>query len=355
MKEIGCFISSHGYGHAMRMTAVLEQLQQEISGVHPHLFTTLPRKLFTPPLTAFSYHERVTDIGLVQHDAFRTNLEATLSQLNSFLPYPTTLVDELAAICKDFKLILCDISPLGIAVAQRAKVPSVLIENFTWDWIYTPYITKEPRLQKHATYLADQFSRADHHIQTEPLCQPTKTALHCGPIFRQVRSPPTEVQRALECDGRQTIFISMGGIPLELDYANILAAHPQYYFVIAGQEKSEKVKDNLYFIDKETNLYHPDIINSVDFVVCKSGYSTIAECYQAGVPLACVSRSIFPESKVMEKFIRNNLDGKILTEDEFRTGKWVEKIPAVPKRKHPKTVKSNGAHLVTQFLKPLIK
>ncbi len=355
MKEIGCFISSHGYGHAMRMTGILEQMIKEIPDLHPHLFTTLPESLFQPPLKNFSLHRVVTDIGLVQNNAFDSDISATVTQLDSLLPYREPLLEELAHKCTDFSLILCDISPLGIAVARRIGIPSVLIENFTWDWIYQPYIHQNQHLQTHTDYLAIQFERADYLIQTEPLCNPKKADLHCGPIFRQVQRSPEEIRRELGGDRRKTVLISMGGIPLDLSFLDKLAALTQYQFICAGQKKSGRVGENVLFFDHNTDLYHPDLINSVDLVVCKSGYSTIAECYQAGVPLACVSRSVFPESRVMEKFIQQHLEGAIISEDEFLSGKWLEKIPPLLLNKKPLTGNENGAVKVAEFLKPLCR
>ncbi len=353
MTEIGCFISSHGFGHAMRMTGVLEELATVVPNLHPHLFTTVPASLFMPPLDDFSYHETVTDIGLVQGDAFHTDLGATVAKLDTLLPYRESLVERLAHECKNLCLILCDISPLGIVVANRAGIPSVLIENFTWDWIYQPYIKHNVHLQKHADYLARQFNKADYLIQTEPLCNHKKSDLHCGPICRKIRKSPEEIQAGLGCDGRKTVFISMGGIPLDLSFTDQLAALPQYQFICAGQKKTGKAADNVLFLDRHSGLYHPDIINSVDLVICKSGYSTIAECYQAGVPLACVGRTTFPESRVMESFVRRHLNGEILKEDEFLSGKWLDGIPKLLEKKRPPAGKENGAQKVAHFLRPL--
>jgi len=38
-------------------------------------------------------------------------------------------------------LVVSDISPMGLLVAETAEIPSILIENFTWDWIYQGYPT----------------------------------------------------------------------------------------------------------------------------------------------------------------------------------------------------------------------
>jgi len=33
-------------------------------------------------------------------------------------------------------LSICEIAPMGILVAKETRVPAILVDNFTWDWIY---------------------------------------------------------------------------------------------------------------------------------------------------------------------------------------------------------------------------
>jgi hypothetical protein len=142
--HIAYFISPHGFGHAARAAAVMNALNrnQVSEQVHFEIFTLVPRWFFRESVTAsFTYHTLLTDIGLVQESSLRENIPQTLNLLRKFLPFDLELVIDLAKHIRQLKceLILCDIAALGIAVAEVAKVPSVLIENFTWDWIYEGY------------------------------------------------------------------------------------------------------------------------------------------------------------------------------------------------------------------------
>ncbi len=70
MKKIGCFISSHGFGHATRISAVLEALQKR-GPLLPYIFSTTGEEIFAQTPHCFDYHEQLNDIGFVQHDAFQ--------------------------------------------------------------------------------------------------------------------------------------------------------------------------------------------------------------------------------------------------------------------------------------------
>ena len=137
--NLAFFISSHGYGHAARAAAIMAALQTRHLALRFEIFTQVPRWVFDISLTGpFTYHTALTDVGLVQTSPLVEDLPQTAKRLNDFLPFDEARVAELAAQVSERQCAaaLCDISPLGIAVARAAGIPSVLIENFTWDWIY---------------------------------------------------------------------------------------------------------------------------------------------------------------------------------------------------------------------------
>jgi hypothetical protein len=97
---------------------------------------------FTDSLrSAVGYHCLKTDIGTVQRSPLRTDTQATLRDLERFIPFDKDLAAKTAESITHLgcRLALCDIAPMGMAIAHQAGIPSVLIENVTWDWIYQGY------------------------------------------------------------------------------------------------------------------------------------------------------------------------------------------------------------------------
>ena len=111
--QIAFFISSHGFGHATRAIAVMQSMVQQRPGLVFHIFTTVPEWLFRESLDCFIYHQQLTDVGLVQHNALQENPVQTLEELSRLLPYDPGLIASLGRECKQCSLILCDIAPLG--------------------------------------------------------------------------------------------------------------------------------------------------------------------------------------------------------------------------------------------------
>jgi UDP:flavonoid glycosyltransferase YjiC (YdhE family) len=354
MKKIACFITPHGFGHATRMTAVVEALQQKIPDLHPHLLTAVPESLFAETLEKFTYHHLVSDIGLVQKNGLHADLPATITRLQEFLPFADSLVTQLARKIKGCSLVLCDIAPLGIAVAREAGIPSVLIENFTWDWLYRAYLPSHPGLQPAIDYLDVQYQQADIHIRTEPVCGTTKGQLYCGPIFRRIRTQRAEIRNEFHCQNKKLVFISMGGIDLELPFVHQLPALPNTIFLLAGQEENHRLADNVFLLSRNSGFYHPDLINAADLVVCKSGYSTVAECFQAGVPIVTVGRATFPESAILEQFCARELAGQILNQEEFLSGSWLSSLDTFFFGHRQAAAHRNGADTIAEYLSPFL-
>ncbi|MBU1568628.1 MAG: hypothetical protein KJ630_23745 [Proteobacteria bacterium] len=354
MHKIACFISPHGFGHATRIIAILEALQGLLPDLHPHIFTSVPQQLFSETLAVFTYHQVVVDIGLAQTSALATDFPATIKKLDDFLPYPETLVERLVALCTGCSLVLCDIAPLGIVVAKRLKIPSVLVENFTWDWIYAPATKRHPDIEKHATLLKNINRMVTHRIQTEPLCHEGPRDFLCGPIFRRSRETQVEVRKRLECGKKKVILITMGGVPESLPKMKLPEKAPDLLLVFTGQKQSIRLNDNILLLNSNSDMYHPDLVGAADLVVCKTGYSTLAECCQVGARVISVSRENFPESEPLQAYLEKVLGGIAITPETYATGGWLTMAAERISRPRPTPCRENGADRIAKFLSKLL-
>ncbi len=355
MKTIACFISPHGYGHATRTSAILKALSC-CTEVEAHLYSTVDEAIFQQSDFTYQFHHLLTDIGFFQKDAFHLDIEKTCSALQKFIPFDDKLIDTLAEKCRHHAFILCDISPLGIAVAARAKIPSVLVENFTWDWLYAPYSEGNSLLQYSCKYMRSVYQRADYHIQTEPVCLPGSVDFRCNPIFRKIREQPDTIRKNLRCTAPNTVLITMGGIGFKPKFLQTLRQYTDYDFIVAGQAQESRIGNNVLLLGSTANHYHPDLINCADITVFKCGYSTLAECYQVGKPAICIRREGFAESVVIESFIRKNMHAAIISQKDFTSGKWLELLAdmkTTPQNKI-RPYDTNGAKAVAEFLLPLL-
>ena len=233
-----------------------------------------------------------------------------------------------------------------------AGIPSILIENFTWDWIYEGYLGEKKEFSKLIPYLKELFIQADFHIQTEPLCAVNDRAdLLAQPASRKPRTQPSDIRSALGIEKDQkTVLITMGGIPEKYDFLPALKTHPEVHFILPGNYRSAHTENNITILPHHSQFFHPDLVNACDSVIGKLGYSTIAEVLHAGIPLLYLSRSRFRESPYLASFVESKIASTQIQIEDFEGGSWLPalfKLLDIPKVKRNEP---NGADQIAAFL-----
>jgi UDP-N-acetylglucosamine:LPS N-acetylglucosamine transferase len=359
MNRLAYFISPHGFGHAARAAAVMQAVSELDDSVYFDIFTTVPSWFFQDSLSVpFTYHKLVTDIGLVQKTSFQADLNATLRRLSEFLPFQASCIKEIAAAVKKLNcaLIICDISPMGLAVGKQAGIPTVLVENFTWDWIYRQYADLAGRFNEHIDYLKTLFTGAQYHVKTEPVCSVGPVDLTTAPVSRKIKNPAARIRKRLGLPAAsKMVLITTGGIKQRYGFLDKLRKVRRIDFVLPGAGLQIAIRDNLIILPARSDFYHPDLVNASDAVVGKVGYSTLAEVYHAGVPFGYAVRSNFRESEPMVDFIEREINGIFLDESEFSLGEWTAKLNDLLDMGRVPRNAPNGADQVGRFITGLIQ
>ncbi len=362
--SIAYFVTSHGFGHAARASAVMNAIYARWPFSRFEIFSLTPEWFFKKSVKApYTFHPEQTDVGLVQETPLHFSLEKTLDALDAFLPFDPLRIDQLAekVSAADCHLVISDISPLGIAVAKHAKIASVLVENFTWNWIYEPYTDDEPRFIKHINRLCDYYGNVDYRIQASPVCgRPACSTGKKHPCTTPIaRAPATGIPAVRERLGinpqEKMVLITMGGISGGLPLPEPFAVNGQRIcFVMPGAPGNlpveGKKQNNVIFLPQHSAFYHPDLVNAADAVVGKLGYSTLAEVYHAGVPYGFIPRPDFRESPVFESFIRKNMAGIKITETELNSGNWVKRVFELLQLPVREMSEPNGADMAAMYI-----
>ena len=324
--RIGVFITSHGFGHATRTCAVLNEITQS-SNCSIDIFSTLPSWFLKQNILCknFEAHYLKTDVGLVQKSPFVHDLQETINQLKDFLLFRS--VDSQKAITisrkKKFNLIISDISPLGIKVADQLGIQSVLIENFTWDWIYCHYRESHKEFDKIIESLRAIFERSGLHIQARPFCLEKNSSLKTSPISRRVNKSKEEIRDALNIEkNSKIILLTTGGITKKLSFIERLHAVDHCTFIISGDFKNIVKDHNIISLPMNSAFHYPDLVSASSCVVGKVGYGTLAECWSSKTPLLGCYRNDFGESEVLRDFANKNLKHKEISIDDFERMNW---------------------------------
>lgn len=294
------------------------------------IFTTVPQWFFTDSLKdRFRYHELVCDLGLVQRTALEEDIPATVAALDAMLPFDERRLSEVAEWLHRLgcHAVVSDISPLGIAVARRAGLPSILVENFTWGWIYRHHERGTSELRRHGDRLDRVVARVDLHLQTEPACQTTPGARRIGPIARQLREPAESVRARLGIHpDEQMVLVSMGGVRWSYGELEALQKLDRIVCVIPGAGDAVGRQGSLVCLPHRGPFHHPDLVHASDLIIGKLGYSTVAEAVHYGRRFLVIRRPAFPESSVLEAYVRRRLPAAVLEQWAFDRGDWTPSV-----------------------------
>ena len=316
-------------------------LRQRAPELRLEVFSRVPEWFFADTLrTPFGYHDCLTDIGMVQRTPLEEDLEETQRRLADFLPFSEKELDALADELKALgcQAVVCDISPLGIAAAQRAELPSILLENFTWDWIYAGYLKEASALAAAIETLAGVFAQATVHIQTEPVCDPRPDAdLLAPPLSRPPRVPRAELRKQIGvADDRPVALVTLGGSESYLELGGALQEAGDLFFIVSGGSRQVERLPNQLLLPHHSGYYYPDLVHASDVVVGKPGYSTVAEAYHAGIPFMHLPRARFREYPVLADYIEREVGGQEIHHEDFLRGRWIMAARGLLRR-HPRT------------------
>lgn len=323
------------------------------------IFTTVPEWFFQQSLSfSFGFHKLETDVGLVQKSTLTEDLAGTLNRLGQLVPFRDEYVAAAADKVKGLgcNLVVSDIAPFGIAVGGYAGIPSVLVENFTWDWIYEAYVEAAPGLREFIPYFRDVAASADYHVQPEPVCvRDPEADLVASPVSRRPRTSRPVIREKLGVSASEKlVLITMGGIPGTFEFLAELEHEPEIIFVVPGMASLRRREKNLLFLPSNSEFYHPDLIGACDAVIGKPGYSTVAEVYHAGFPFAYVERPGFRESKVLAAFVEREMRSLPLTSGEFESGRFIRRVPELLSMGRDPSPKQNGDIEIARFLNGLM-
>lgn len=347
--RLAWFVSPHGFGHAARQAALIAALRARRPALEVELFTRVPASFFKDShVGPFVYHELDCDLGLVQRSPIEEDLPATLTRLAERLPFDPALVQRLASLLykRSCRGVICDIAPLGLAVAKAAGLPSLLVENFTWDWIYAGYVPEAPEIAAYVRLMREAFALADWRVQAEPPCEQAPGADAAGVISRAAHTPRDVMRRQLGLRAGVPMVLITGGIldGTRDEVWQVLSRAPGFDFVLVGGTEPQAQRAHVHYVPAHSAFYHPDLVYASDAVVAKLGYSTVAECYQAGTRMAYLTRARFRESPVLERFVRAHLPALALEAGAWLAGTWIDGLPGLLAQPSPVMRPENGAH-----------
>jgi hypothetical protein len=346
-------ITNHGFGHAVRMASVANQVKKLNPDILIVFVTTAPRWLLQSYLddhADFIYRPRAFDIGVIQSDGITMDLAATLAKMQEFQRRETQIVaGEVNFIrLNQVKLILADLPAMAVTIAQSAGIPCWMMGNFGWDFIYSAWGSE---FQEIAAWISQRYQQCDRLFRL-----PMHESMSSFPRVEDVgltggnpRYSEVELREKflLDKDKEKTVLLTFGGLGLQAIPYHNLQHFPDWQFITFAQN----VPDLPNLVKIIDNSYRPvDFMPLCGRVISKPGFSTFAEAIRLQIPIVSLTRDGFAESPLLMEGLKKYSYHQIIDGETFFASKWEFLASDLQSPQTKTSVANNGAETIAQAI-----
>ncbi|MGK7345208.1 MAG: hypothetical protein ACNS63_05310 [Candidatus Nitrospinota bacterium M3_3B_026] len=346
MRKALFYVSGHGFGHAVRAAQVARALRDGM-GFDIAVRTSAPRWLF-PLSRGVAVEMAEVDPGPAQKDLLTTDIPATLSRFTRMMDGMDAAVERELEVIERLapSVIVCDIAPLGVNAAARARIPSVVVANFLWDWILADYARFEPAFTPIVERLGAIYRRASVVLKT-PLSGGLENYGNVADIPLIARRSPKTREQARGALGlprdRPLALISLGGVGSERFYEGLDRRVTTVDMVTLGGEDSQRGRLRRF---RNGDVAHEDLLAASDVVIGKMGYGLCSGLVARPRPFLYTPRDDFVEYNVLASETKRYVAVEEVSRDEFfnaRLDRWIQKLLSAAKARKPAPVDISGA------------
>ena len=355
MASVFFYISGHGFGHASRQIEIINALGALRPDLTIAVRTSAPWWLFDRTVRVpITFLAGECDTGVVQIDSLRLDEEETARRAAAFYAtLPQRAQDEAALLRHhDARLVIADAPPLGCAAAAVAGIPSFVVSNFTWDWIYEAYGAPFEATAPHVLpAIRDAYARAQAGWRL-PMYGgfATFTSTTDTPfVARHATHAREHVLRTLQLPNDVPLVLSsFGGYGVDFDPRHLDCL--EVYAVIlthrGPDDRLPEVPRGVYQVSEATlydsGLRYEDLVAASDVVATKPGYGIIAECIANDTAMLYTSRGHFVEYDVLVREMPRYLRCAYIDQGPLFAGQWRRELnhlltaPAPPEKPRTK-------------------
>jgi hypothetical protein len=326
--------------------------------------TSAPRWFFENAARGpIELQEVEVDTGVVQIDSLRLHENETALRAAGFYATFEARVEAEAAILAelDASVVIGDVPPLAFAAAARARVRSIALANFTWDWIYGAYPQFEGLAPGVISVIRGAYAHTTRALRL-PLhggFEPMAGVLEDVPLIaRHAKHRREAVRRALGIgDDAVVVLASFGGYGLRLPYREV-ARVSRFTLVVTDHETGPEGADTGGPLRRYANeelaardLHYPDLVAAADVVVSKPGYGIVSECIVNGTALLYTARGRFVEQDTLVAEMPRVLRCRYIPQEELLKGVWDDAVDALLRQPPPPERRpTNGAEVAADAI-----
>jgi hypothetical protein len=333
-------ISSHGFGHGAQTAAVLAALRARHPDIRLTLLTGLPEAFLRERIPgAFDRVDWRGDFGMQMVSALDVDLERSAADYAAFHAEWDLQCAQAGALLERISpdLLLANVPYLPLAAAARIGLPSMALCSLNWALIYEHYFHQRPEAPTILKHMQTAYASARVFLCPAPsLPMPTLGNVRAiGPLARLGQDCRAELRARLGiAASKRLVMIAPGGMPLRLSMRD-WPVHDDLHWVVPAEWAA--ARPDVHRFDT-LGLGFTDVLASVDAVLGKLGYGTVAECACNGTPLLYIPRPDWPEEGVLADWLHRHgrcapISREVLHDGRLRDtldALWAQPAPPCP-------------------------
>jgi len=350
LSSIAFYISGHGFGHASRQVEIVNRLAARRPDLRILIRTAAARWLLDRTvMPAFDLDARPVDTGVAQIDSLHLDEAKTIADAREFYATLEARADEEARqlVEHDVAFVVSDAPPLACAAAARAGIPSVVVSNFTWDWIYEGYDTGEGyegnERSRVIQTIRNAYARADAawRLPMHGGFAGFKAIVDVPFVARHATQAREETRRRLGLpSNRRLVLPTFGGYGVNGLDLKALDLGDRWHVA--------RVADQAIY---DAGLRYEDLIRAVDVVITKPGYGTLSECIANDTAVVYTSRGRFAEYDVLVREMPKYLRCAYLDNESLLAGRWQAALDAaLAAPEPPQRPRTDGAVIIADMI-----
>jgi L-arabinokinase len=354
MTHLAAYITGHGFGHATRAAALLAAVAARRPAVRLTVISTAPEWLFRLNLPVpFDYRAQAFDVGAIQRDAIRLDLDATLAACRRLLgEQPARVAAEADFLRRrQVDLVVADIPWMAFPAARGAGIPAVGVSNFSWDWIYGEFAAERPEFSRVAAAIRGSYREADLFLRLpfHGPCDAFPVVRDIPMIARRARRSREAIRRALSVNGdRPVVLLSFGGFDIQgIDLAEV--GRLRDYCFLTTQALPRPVENIRVF--SLAGVTYEEAVAQADAVITKPGYGIVSDCLANRTPVLYTSRGPFAEYPRLVQGLEQFGVCEYFSNEDLLAGRWGPALQRLLGRPpHWPALRSDGAEVAAEIL-----
>lgn len=310
-KNIAFYITNHGYGHASRNVAIIEELLTKREDIKIWIKTDAERVSFLQR-NLYKYDNRIIynsnyhDVGFILNTkTYKVDVETLYTRVSEEIEnWPYYIKNECNfLVSENIDLVVSDVIPWVLLAAKKMHISSILLCNFTWYEMYKEYLPENLCLKYyHAYNSADKIYL--YTLGNPDVLKYFSKVEMLSLISRKRNSE--KIQEIYSAYKHPIIFVSVGkSITMEKKY-NVSGIEATFLTTTGVELEGENV------VRLPSDMINTqDYISASDYVISKTGWSSLAEIFLNKKKAAVILRGDNPEDNAVLKQIEERGCGVI--------------------------------------------